>query len=132
MKQITLPLPPKELSPNVRVHWRDRAKATQEYRATVKLIAINHRNIAQRQRLWEEPTAPAVLSLVWHYKDKRLRDYDNCLAACKALIDGLVDAGWLLGDNHQVLSIGRLGMVTGEHWSKGDYIVATIEEVPHD
>ncbi|WP_252959744.1 endodeoxyribonuclease RusA, partial [Pseudomonas simiae] len=40
MIDMTLPWPPKELSPNARVHWRQKHKHAKAYRRTCGLIAL--------------------------------------------------------------------------------------------
>ena len=46
MLVITLPLPPKELSPNTRVHWGRKARATKKYR----LVATVATDLALREQ----------------------------------------------------------------------------------
>jgi len=40
---VTLRLPPKELSPNARVHWKKKATATRQYREAAYLLALPSR-----------------------------------------------------------------------------------------
>lgn len=86
---ITLPLPPKELSPNARVHWRVKSKATGGYRERAMYAG------------WDlfprSSSAPlhntATVQVQWFTKTAHRPDGDNALASLKALFDGLTDAG---------------------------------------
>lgn len=85
MSELRLPWPPKELSPNARVHWSKRSKAAKAYRFECGLIArvagIKPPD-SERIALWIDFFPP----------DKRQRDDDNLLAAFKAGRDGIADA----------------------------------------
>lgn len=92
---VTLPWPPKELSPNARVHWAKKAKAVK-----------SARDYGFIQAKGSKITIPNVEKLhVWwafYPPDKRKRDDDNLLASCKAFRDGIADA---LGVNdHKFIS----------------------------
>ena len=92
---VVLSLPPKELSPNARPHWRAKAKATKAYRNEARVAALQ---------------AMSGLPKHWHHFDKgktfvtfykptfRRTDPDNLLSSLKAAFDGLVDAGLLTDD----------------------------------
>lgn len=65
------------------------------------------------------PAAPAVpLSgpvVIWYRlgweKGRRRLDPDGAVAACKPALDGLVDAGWLVGDGPDVIA----GFMVSQH-----------------
>lgn len=83
---ITLPWPPKELSPNARTHWRKKAPITKAYKhacwALCKeagLLIKPHSTEGERLHLW----------LDFYPPDRRQRDDDNMIAAFKAGRDGL-------------------------------------------
>ena len=87
---IDLPWPPKELSPNARVHRMAKARAARTYRqdcgwATVEALGGIHRC----PRVTGE-----ALELIAEFRmpDKRWRDADNLLAMIKSGIDGVCDA----------------------------------------
>lgn len=88
---VTLPLPPKALSPNARCHFMAKANAAKKYRATSKYLAIAQ---GVRER-WER----ASVSIVWRTKINRRRDADNCLASLKNGLDGLRDADVIADDS---------------------------------
>lgn len=83
---ITLPLPPKELSPNARVHWAGKARKVKYYRgrAWAESLAVQGR----RTRKWKRATVQAT----FYHRDKRRRDKDNLLASLKSAFDGIADA----------------------------------------
>ena len=87
---IDLPWPPKELSPNARVHRMARARVARTYRqdcgwATVEALG----GIYRCPRL-----TGSDLELIAEFRmpDKRWRDADNLLASIKPGIDGVCDA----------------------------------------
>lgn len=90
---ITLPLPPKELSPNARVHWRAKAAAVKRYRSSAKWAAID----AQAWHLWHRKST-ATAQCTFYFAQNRRRDSDNLLASLKAGFLGIVDAGVIADD----------------------------------
>ena len=94
---ITLPLPPRQLSPNFRCHWATRAKATKTYRGISHLAALEY--LATHPDNLGEPWDNAMIESVFFFKFKRRRDRDNCLAQLKAGFDGLADGGVVNDDS---------------------------------
>lgn len=83
---IRLPWPPKGLQPHAKGHWRPKAKATKEYRATATLMARN-------AGLKDATAIPdADMHFEFYPPDKRRRDAQNMPAQMKAAIDGIADA----------------------------------------
>lgn len=82
---LTLPWPPKELSPNARQHWATLARAKRVYRATCAALARSQ----GAGRL--QATDGLLVGLTFHAPTRRAYDLDNALARCKAGIDGLAD-----------------------------------------
>ena len=107
----------KPLSLNGREHWRKKAHATKEVRASARVLA-KHVGI---------PPLPRV-SIELHYapRDKRRRDAINLAATIKPLEDGIVDAGVVPDDTaeyvqptHGVIdpptgTVGRLYVIVRE------------------
>ena len=91
---ITLPLPPKGLSPNDRMHWAWKAAAVKKYRSWSAAATTEQLCKNPKYRGW----AAAKVQPVFYFKDKRRRDRDNLAATLKAAYDGLVDAGLLVDD----------------------------------
>ncbi len=98
-RTFTMPgLPPWELNPNQRLvrHVVAAAKA----QARSDMIAV------VREQGWFGPgVLYATLTITFVATDRRRRDYDNLLAACKGWIDGLVDADVLQFDDTAHLKI---------------------------
>lgn len=98
MIALTLPLPPAALSPNARGHWAAKARATKAYRHRAEMTA--RANVpAHRRERWPA----AEVRWTWYFPDRRRRDPDNIAAACKALWDGLRDAGIIADDDRLVI-----------------------------
>jgi len=81
---IELPWPPRELSPNARVHWRRKNKIAQRYKADCHLLTI-HSGL-------KAPGGPLVLDIEFVPPSRQRRDDDNCLAAFKSGRDGIAAA----------------------------------------
>lgn len=83
---ITLPWPPKELSPNARLHWAVLSKAKARYRS----VCAWHARQQGATRLDDVAEALHV-TLTFHAPTKRAYDLDNALARMKSGLDGLAD-----------------------------------------
>jgi crossover junction endodeoxyribonuclease RusA len=105
--RIELPgLPPKECSPNARVHWAVKAKAAAAYRETVRIIAQSFARAYSRTEVSTSfalgrPLPRAVVSVTFVVPDRRRRDKTNLAASFKAGLDGIVDAGIIVDDSHE-------------------------------
>ena len=105
MIRVEIPyLPPKELSPNSRAHWRTKATATSHARRDAYLLAITS---VQGQELTR--FTRAKLKVTVYVKDKRyICDFDNALASVKPFIDGCVDAQIIPDDDPSHLTLGGI------------------------
>ncbi len=94
--KIELPWPPKELSPNARVHWAKLSHIKKKYKNDCMWICKGKRI---------PPSTHNYVFLLLNIKfcppDKRLRDSDNCIASFKAGQDGLAEA---LGVNDKIFN----------------------------
>lgn len=105
MLTLTLPWPPKELSPNTRQHWRQLAAAKKKYRSLCADAA-----------LWQgaAPMEAQTLhvALTFFPPTRRAYDLDNLLARMKSGLDGLAD---VLGvdDSRWSLTIQKGDAVAG-------------------
>lgn len=81
---LLLPWPPKELSPNARVHWSVRAKAAKKYRHDCYILA--------KAAKLKMPEGHALFSMTFRPPDNRRRDDDNMVAAFKSGRDGVAQA----------------------------------------
>ena len=82
MLRIELPLPPKELSPNARVHYQVRAKVTREAREEVMVALLEQSRRKQFDR--------ATVTVTFVVPDRRRRDKGNLISSAKAYLDALV------------------------------------------
>lgn len=83
--KITLPIPPRDLSPNSRAHWRKKAADTKAYKETAYLVTREKFSEEFREANWSD----AELVMTFYFKTKHRRDRDNCIAWMKAGIDGI-------------------------------------------
>jgi crossover junction endodeoxyribonuclease RusA len=81
---LTLPWPPKELSPNARVHRLAKAKFAKEYRYACWVLAKEAKLVA--------PEGQVHLKITFFPPTRQPRDLDNCLASIKSGLDGVADA----------------------------------------
>jgi crossover junction endodeoxyribonuclease RusA len=85
--RVELPWPPKVLSPNARIHWARKAKATGAVRFEAKWSVLAARGTVVKPK-WPA----AALTIEFRPPDKRRRDMDNLIASMKAATDGIADA----------------------------------------
>ena len=83
---VTLPWPPKDLSPNARIHWSRRSKAAKAYRRACHVLTLE---AGIRGVDW---AGDIHLWIDFYPPDRRHRDDDNMVAAFKAGRDGMADA----------------------------------------
>lgn len=92
---ITMPIPPRTLSPNAS-HSRNyfaKSTARRQQRTDAMLYAASACPGACPR--WER----FRVSIRWFAKDKsKVPDLDNGVACCKGIIDGMVDAGIMAND----------------------------------
>ena len=86
MSGITYPWPSKSLSPNARVHWSVKSKATKSLRKAANVLTLEAGWCGVD---WD---GDIHLWIDYYPPDRRARDQDNMIAASKALFDGLADA----------------------------------------
>ncbi len=99
---IILPLPPKELSPNARPHFRAKAKATKQYRdeAHAHALVASFKLQSSETELYNTlPWRAATVQCRFYFAQNRRRDADNLLASMKSAFDGLRDSGVLVDDD---------------------------------
>lgn len=89
---IELPLPPKEMRPNARCHWRAKMGPKKQQRHEAWLGAMSALNGARPPK-WELAEVQAT------FYSARKSDSDNLVAWCKATSDGLEDAGIVANDS---------------------------------
>lgn len=108
--RLELPYPPAGLNPNRlrRLHWSQRSRVVREYREE---IGWDSKVCAQKMMAIGGPTfplkPPVEATVTFVVPDRRKTDEDNLLAMLKPAWDGLVDAGVLTGDSHDVFRVTR-------------------------
>lgn len=80
MTEAIYPWPPKELSPNARVHWAVKSREAKKLKNASWAITMQ-----------VNPTVSEAvrLQMVFRPPSHRRIDLDNCIARCKAMIDGI-------------------------------------------
>ena len=118
MRIIIPNLPPRDASPNARVHYLKLAnvKRTQK---DVMIASVLEMPTMDRP---DEPWDKAHLTITFRSSDKRRRDIDNLLSASKAYVDGLVAAGVIVDDSADNLSYSL-------YYEKGKEHAATIFDI---
>lgn len=84
---LAMPWPHRELSPNARIHWGHRARLRKTQRALWAALACQQ----GAARLADAAVLRLTVALTFRAPDRRARDLDNLLGACKAGLDGLAD-----------------------------------------
>jgi crossover junction endodeoxyribonuclease RusA len=92
MKEVVLVMPwfDKVLNPNNKVHWAVKAKAAKKQKKDAWLVALAEKK-PPLQDLY-------FLDVMFYPPDNRIRDLDNCMAACKGMFDGIAQA-WGVNDS---------------------------------
>ncbi len=108
---LTLPWIDSRLLPNRKLHWTVKRRATSEARETAWAIATDWKHgIDGRpcEKRIHTPLKGCTAVVTFHPPDRRRRDLDNLLRACKPFWDGIVDAGILEDDSCvQLISVRR-------------------------
>ncbi len=89
---ITIPLPPKEVRNNARVHWAKKARAVRAYRMQSKLASKQAHG--GKYPLWQK----AKVHITAYFPTARHLDPTNLIDALKPAFDGLQDAGVIEND----------------------------------
>ncbi|AAT90029.1 phage-related protein [Leifsonia xyli subsp. xyli str. CTCB07] len=116
---ILIPLARDPLSLNLRLHWRTVAKHTKIWREFAATQAARFPHLGC-----------CTVTLTWHVLDRRRRDADNLFRLCKALCDGLVDAGVTLDDTPHLMDKHCRILVEDRRLHPSAWMTLTIEQVP--
>ncbi len=105
-------LPPSELYPNKlrSLHWSKRAEREKAERLGAYSLGRAKLSLVGD---WQVPEV-AIITYKFIVKDKRIRDLEGMLSACKPWVDGMVDAGVLMSDDCWHLSIGGASIEQGK------------------
>lgn len=86
--ELTLPWPPRELSPNARLHWSKVAVAKRKYRAACWALTLN----ASPSFIPQKSDSKLRVHLLFVAPDRRSYDLDGLLSRMKSGLDGVADA----------------------------------------
>lgn len=89
---LTLPWPPRSLSPNHRAHWAAKANAAKAYRSQCGLLTLAAYQQAKKNGARIDPDHAVRLHLLFVPPNRRAYDRDNLVSWCKAAFDGMADA----------------------------------------
>jgi crossover junction endodeoxyribonuclease RusA len=106
MLTIVLPWPDSRVSPNARTHWAPKSKIKAQERQAAKIIALS----SGYESLGD---GDIPLSIEFCPPDLRHRDRDNCLASCKAMLDGVADALNINDSRFEPITLRRGAVVKG-------------------
>ena len=110
--RITIPgLPPRDASPNARVHYMKLANVKRNQKDIMIASVLELMPMDRPNEPWEK----AHLTITFRASDKRRRDIDNLLSASKAYVDGLVAAGVIIDDSSDNLSYSLYYEKSKEH-----------------
>ena len=125
MIEITLPWPAKELSPNSRCHWREKAEATLDAKEQGCYAVLEIQTVWPIDADIQPSPFPDKFEACYkfHPPDRRKRDIDNCLAMMKAYQDG-VCAAIGIDDSRIRRTVLEWGEVV-----KGGRVVLRLEEL---
>ena len=119
--QIIVPFDVQRLSPNLRIHYLERAKRVKKAREAARLAWLQ----AGKPAL----TQPALVAVT--VRRTRRLDPDNALAACKAALDELLSTrnngcGLLPDDSGQWVTYAPIAQETGDRFRGKAAIVVTL------
>jgi len=106
-------LPDRALSPNARVHWAVRSRASADYKGLVFFHAMNQLNNEDAVRLVRKERIAmkrALLDLTFVFKQKRRRDRDNFISMFKPGLDAIRQLGLIEDDSSEHLLIGSVAI----------------------
>ena len=88
------------LSPNGRVHWRDKHACMKKDLEAVLWAARSYGSA-----LPTEPWIEATVTIDLYLRTKGRRDADNLLASLKGVLDGIVQAGLIRDDDMDTIGV---------------------------
>lgn len=111
LRTLSFPAPAKLLSLNDRMHWAPKGKLTKTWREATYWHCVDlyaHTRFVVIQKL-----EPAIIDIALPVRTAHKRDPHNFMPTVKAIVDGLVDAGWWPDDNSDWISVMEPVLVVG-------------------
>ena len=130
MIKFTIPLPPRELSPNHKCHWAKKAKAVEGYREAVRWTAHNGRMIhGAPSPMFQKCQIQYEIIIRREPGGYLPRDADNAIASLKAAQDGMKDGGLFSDDSHDKVTALPPIFTKPKRNDKRTGILVTVSEV---
>jgi hypothetical protein len=121
---IVVPLTPSPvLSPNARVHWAKRAKQAGLCRTAAAMATTETLDRDARKAIADVPHIGYRIEIHWEPGRRGVRDEDNALSSCKAILDGIADS---LGIDDSRLHVR--GIVGNKQTRRGVTIVTLLDD----
>ena len=117
MTSITVSYDINRLSPNGRLHFREKAKRNK----LARWLAMNAWVNARLPRF----TTPVTVAI--HVQRGRVIDADNALACCKPLIDGIFGGNATPNDSAQWVEFLPVTFATGDKFRRQETVTFTIQ-----
>ena len=117
MTSITVLYDINRLSPNGRLHWREKAKRVKSAKSRAYFAWI-----AAGKPTWSVPVTVAI-----HVQQGRVIDADNALACCKPLIDGIFGGNATPDDSAQWVEFLPVTFETGAKFRHKEIVTFTIQ-----
>ena len=95
LASFTFSAPGKRLTMNERIHWAERSRRTADWRHAALLAG---RALRLKNRIPRHWFPPCAIRVTFGVPDRRRRDPHNTAPTVKAIVDGLVDAGFWRDD----------------------------------
>jgi crossover junction endodeoxyribonuclease RusA len=117
---VEMPVGIQLMNANDREHWSKRAKVSSLLRTTARAQCKSIPKGLQKVKI----------KAIYYAPDNRRRDVSNLFPSCKAIVDGIVDAGVIKDDNDKYVT--SLEMVRAPENIKGGQLIIEIIEVFED
>ena len=122
-------LPPRELSPNARVHWRVKYSVAEAWKTLVWVAIQEWMQTYGTLDPSQFPIPKARIDYIFQTATRHKRDPDNYVAMMKPALDMLVQMGILAGDDGEHLTLGDVKFVVGVEPAPATIIVLRPDEV---
>lgn len=116
MTSISVAYDINRLSPNGRLHWREKAGRVKSARSMARIAWIR-----AGKPTWSVPVVVAI-----HVQRGRVIDADNALACCKPLIDGIFGGNATPDDSAQWVEFQPVTFETGDKFRRKETVAFTI------
>jgi hypothetical protein len=115
--EITVHYDIRDLSPNLRLHWRARAKRTKQAREVARLAWIQA----------GKPTTDAPVRVSMIVRRARQMDQANLWSAAKACLDGVFVKAFTPDDGPKWLTLGEVRQESGKAWKERPEVIFIIQ-----